>query len=116
MSSPRFFTDEDIYAAIAIGLRKAGFDAISTPESGRISDDDDAQLEYAAADNRAFVTFNVADFAALHTDWIESGRHHAGIIVSQQRPIGDLLRRLLHLAQTLDGYELNDSLRFLSDW
>ena len=30
-SKPAFCTDDDVYAAIAIGLRKAGLDADSTP-------------------------------------------------------------------------------------
>jgi hypothetical protein len=62
------------------------------------------------------VTFNVAHFAGLHTSWIRQGRHHAGIIVSNQRPIGDLLRRLLSLGAELDAETLHDRLEFLSDW
>ena len=36
MARIRFFTDEDVYGAIAPSLRRSGFDAISTPESGAI--------------------------------------------------------------------------------
>jgi hypothetical protein len=35
MNRIRFFTDEDVYGAIALRLRAGGFDAISTPEAGR---------------------------------------------------------------------------------
>lgn len=100
MSQPAFFTDEDVYGAITIGLRKAGFDALGTPETGRLSESDDSQLAWAAGQNRVLVTFNVAHFSALHSNWIQSGQSHAGIVVSSQRPIGDMLRRLLHLART----------------
>jgi hypothetical protein len=62
------------------------------------------------------VTFNVAHFAALHAEWLAQGRHHAGIVVSSQRPIGSLVRRLLHLAATLDAEAMCDRLEFLSDW
>jgi hypothetical protein len=48
MSKPRFFTDEDIYASVAIALRKADLDALSTPEAGRLGESDDSQLEYSA--------------------------------------------------------------------
>jgi len=34
MTPIRFFTDEDVYGAIAPALRTAGFDAVSTPEFG----------------------------------------------------------------------------------
>lgn len=36
MSLPRFLTDEDVYGAVAEQLRRAEFDAISTPEADRL--------------------------------------------------------------------------------
>ncbi|MEX0714674.1 MAG: DUF5615 family PIN-like protein [Pirellulales bacterium] len=116
MAHVRFFTDEDVYGAVAPALRKAGFDALSTPEAERLRETDESQLAWASNEGRTIVTFNVAHFAKLHVRWIEQGRHHAGIIVSSQRPIGDLLRRLLRLAGTLDGDSMRDRLEFLSDW
>ncbi len=116
MSAPRLFTDEDVYAAIAPALRKAGLDAVSTPEAGRLGESDESQLSYAASEGRVLVTFNVAHFADLHTVWMREGRHHSGIIVSSQRPIGDLLRRILHLTGTLDSVALQERLEYLSDW
>jgi len=68
MAKVRFLTDEDIYGAIAPAMRKAGFDAVSTPEAGRRSESDESQLAWAQVEGRAIVTFNVAHFAALHTD------------------------------------------------
>jgi Domain of unknown function (DUF5615) len=111
-----FFTDEDIYAAIAPALRKAGFEAISTPEAARSGETDESQLEWCASDGRAIVTFNVGHFARLHGQWLQAGMSHAGIIVSSQRPIGDLLHRLLNLAASLDADAMRDRLEFLSDW
>jgi len=43
----RFFTEEDIYGAVAPGLRKAGFDAVSTPESARRGKSDESQPKWA---------------------------------------------------------------------
>jgi hypothetical protein len=43
-------------------------------------------------------------------------RHHAGIALSSQRPLGDLLRRLKKLAAALDSESMRDRLEFLSDW
>jgi hypothetical protein len=116
MIRAKFFTDEDVYASVASALRKAGIDAVSTPEVGRRGESDDSQLVWTAGQGRALVTFNVAHFAALHAAWMNAERHHAGIIVSSQRPIGDMLRRLLNLAGTLDASALYDRLEFLSDW
>ncbi|MHB1038034.1 MAG: DUF5615 family PIN-like protein [Pirellulales bacterium] len=116
MTAVRFFTDEDVYGAIAIALRKAGFDAVSTPEVGRLGQSDEIQLEWAAAQGRVLITFNVAHFASLHASWMRKGRNHAGLAVSSQRPVGDLLHRLLSLAKTLDSDAMSDRLEYLSDW
>ena len=69
------------------------------------------QLEWASAKGRVIVAFNVAHFAELHATWLQQGRHHAGIIVSSQRPIGDMVRRLLHLSGTLDAESMGDRLK-----
>jgi Domain of unknown function (DUF5615) len=116
MSAIRLYTDEDVYGAIAPALRRAGIDAISTPESRRLSESDESQLEWAAGEGRVLVTFNVAHFAEMHASWLRAGRHHAGIVVSSQRSVGDLLRRLLNLAGALDAESMRDRLEFLSDW
>ena len=116
MSQIRFFTDEDIYAAAAVALRRTGFDAVSTHETRRLGESDESQLQWAADEGRVLVTFNVAHFARLHSEWTQQERHHAGIVVSSQRPIGELIRRLLHFGQTLDDDVMRDRLEFLSDW
>jgi len=116
MTQLRFFTDEDMYGAIARALRIAGIDAVSTPDAGRLGELDEAQLEWATSEGRVLVTFNVGHFLAHHTNWLQIGKPHAGIVVSAQRPIGDLLHRLLHLAGTLDADAMRDRLEFLSNW
>jgi uncharacterized protein DUF5615 len=116
MTAIRFFTDEDVYGSIAPALRKMGVDATSTPEAGRLGSLDEDQLAWAASAGRVLVTFNVGDFAAHHAAWMRADKHHAGIIVSSQLAIGDVLRRLGHVATTLDADAMKDRLEFLSDW
>lgn len=116
MSQVRFFTDEDVYSAVAIGLSQAGYDALSTPQAGRLGESDESQLQFAASEGRVLVTFNVAHFAKLHADWVSQGQHHAGIVVSSQRPIGDTLRRLLALGVAIDAEAMRDRLEYLGDW
>jgi hypothetical protein len=116
MKTIRFFTDEDVYGAIAPALRHAGFSALSTPEADRLGESDENQLIWAVSRGYVLVTFNVGHFANMHADWIRRQHHHAGIVVSQQRPIGDMLRRLVHLAESLDADEMSDRLVFLGDW
>lgn len=116
MSAIRFFMDEDVYGAVAPALCRAGIDAISTTDAGRSGESDESQLDWASSENRALFTFNVGHFAHLHSVRMAEGQHHAGIIVSSQRPIGEVVRRLLHLASALDAESIRDRLEFLSDW
>jgi len=116
MAAIRFFTDEDLYGSVASRLRQRGHDAVSTPEANRLSERDETQLIWAAKEGRVVVTFNVADFARLHHSWMAGSKHHAGIIVSNQRPIGELLRRLVRVASSLSAEEMLDRLEFLSNW
>lgn len=116
MTPIRVFTDEDVYGSVASKLRKKEIDAVSTPEMHRLGATDESQLTWAAQEGRVLLTFNVADFACLHDTWIASSRHHAGIIVSSQRPIGDMLRRVVALASSLSADEMQDRLEYLSTW
>ncbi len=116
MTAIRFFTDEDVYGAIATALRRTKIDVCSTPEVGRRKQSDESQLEWASVEGRVLVTFNVAHFAELHATWLRQGRHHAGIVVSSQRPIGDTVRRLLHLSAELNAESMRDRLEFLGRW
>jgi hypothetical protein len=116
MSAIRLFMDEDVFGAVAPVLRRAGIDTLSTTDVDRSGESDESQLDWASSENRALFTFNVGHFAELHALRIVEGRHHAGIIVSSQRPIGDVIRRLLHLATALDAESMRDRLEFLSDW
>lgn len=116
MTAPRFFVDEDMPAAVVRALRTAGFDAVGTPETRRLGESDESQLAFAAQEGRAIVTFNVADFARLHVDWLTSGRRHSGIVVHRQRSVSDTLKRLLRLALALDAEAMVDRIEFLSDW
>lgn len=109
----RLFLDEDVHTALAVALRKRGYDAIHTLEKNRQGKPDESQLTFAAEDNRCLITFNVGDFVRLHNRWIEEGREHAGIIVSKQLPAGESLRRLLALLQTADAEFMRGQIHFL---
>jgi hypothetical protein len=110
MSSIRFFTDEHIHGQVSARLVVANFDAVSTPQARRFGETDRSQLIWAHQEQRVIVTFNVGHFAQLHYEWLSQGLHHSWIVVSQQRPIGDMLRRLLNLAQTLSAESMQNRL------
>jgi hypothetical protein len=109
----RLFLDEDVHAALAAALRKRGHDAILALEEKRLGLSDESQLNFATQQNRCLVTFNVGDFVRLHNRWMDAGREHAGIIVSKQLPVGEMLRRLLALLQKENGDSMRGQVRFL---
>jgi hypothetical protein len=69
---------------LAVDLREAGYDVLTTQQARMDTATDEEQLQFAATENRAIVTFNIRHFARLHWDWTSRGRNHAGIIVSRQ--------------------------------
>jgi predicted nuclease of predicted toxin-antitoxin system len=109
----RLFLDEDVHFALADALRKRGYDVRHTGEEQRFGQSDAKQLQFAAATNRCLMTFNVGDFVQLHNLWLQTGRKHAGIIVSKQLPVGECLRRLLTIMQRETVDSMRDQLRFL---
>ena len=58
MPACKFFTDEDVYAAVARALRSDGVDAVSAPEVRRLGETDESQLIWSATEQRVLVTFN----------------------------------------------------------
>lgn len=116
MSSIRFFTDEDVYAELAASLRRRGYDTVSARETGRLGLSDDAQLDWSVANNRAIITFNVAHFVAIHSHWMQQSRNHFGVIVSDQRPLGEILRRVIKLGENLSAEQLRNRLEYLNNW
>ncbi len=110
------YTDADVAADLAAEIRTRGYDAVSALEKGRRYLDDEPQLEYATSEGRAILTHNQRHFEPLHRKWASEGREHAGIILSLQMPIGELLRRMLRLLDQVTADEMRNNLRYLSDF
>jgi hypothetical protein len=86
MMKLRLYLDEDAMDGdLVLALRMRGVDVQTALEAGLIKHPDDEQLSYAASHERALYSFNVSDFAALHTRYMVEGKHHAGIILAQQQ-------------------------------
>ncbi len=113
MERARLYLDEDVYHAVAVGLRRRGFDVLTTSEAGRCGSSDEDQLGFAASQRRVLFTFNRGDFARLHAESLTAGRHHRGIIVSLQAEIGPVIRALARLLSESDAAGLMDRLVWL---
>ena len=92
---------------------------MAVQEVGRMGLSDDELLDYAVAEGRAFLTFNIKDFVRYAREWYEAGKEHPGIIVSAQltgRQFGELLRCALNLLNILTAKEIRNTVRFLQEF
>lgn len=79
----KLLLDEHHSPKIAAQLRKAGFDVVAASGQEHTRNlTDEALLAAAAAEERAVVTENIADFVALASNWAAEGRQHPGIILT----------------------------------
>ena len=111
------YLDEDAQrTALVRALRARQFDILTAFEVEMSGATDEEQLSFAASHNRTVFTFNRGDFVQLHTEYINSGHSHTGIIVSDQLEIGLVIRRLLRLLDSRSAEDMHNWLEFLSNW
>jgi len=112
----KFYLDEDVPLSFAQALLNRGVDVITTQNAGNSGKNDEEQLIYAANEERVMFTHNKNDFINIYKKFIENDIPHAGLIVTDQLPIGTLLRRTMKLWFTLSTNDMKDRLEFLSNW
>lgn len=115
----RLYLDEDaMEKALVKALQTQGIDVTSALTEQRLGDEDEHQLLYSIEQQRVVYTFNNKHFTVLHTAFIERGQSHAGIIVAQKDlySVGEQMRRLARLVNTLSAEEMQDRLEYLSAW
>ena len=113
------YTDEDITSDLAPALRRRGYTAQSAYEAGNLGVPDEAQLAYATERDMAILTCNAQDFIPLARGWYLAGRRHAGIIISEQssqRQLGEFLRRVLRLLDSITADEMRNQILFLQQF
>ncbi len=113
----KLYLDEDTMSRDLVNaLRSRSVDLLTAREAGYVHIPDHRHLDYATSLGRAVVTYNTRDFARLHAEYLSVGKHHAGIIVSDQLQVGVILRRLMRLLNARSAVEMRDRLEYLSDW
>ena len=73
---------------------------------------DEQQLLGATAQGRCILTFNIRDFMALAQRY----PHHAGIILSAQKSMPELLKLLDRLLSETNAEDWPGQVRWLNDW
>jgi len=115
--SIKLYLDEDtINRALIKALRSRSVDVLTAREADLIQVPDERHLTYATFLGRTIFTFNARDYARLHTEYLSTDRHHAGIVISAQLPVGVILRRLLRLLNVRSTAEMRDRLEYLGNW
>jgi predicted nuclease of predicted toxin-antitoxin system len=120
MSEPalfiRLYLDADVDVKLAIHLRGAGYDCVSAREMNHHTLDDEAILAFAAGEGRTLFTHNTQDFVPIFRRWWHAERPHAGIIVSQQLPLGELQNRTLSLLNSVTAEEMSSNIVNLAEF
>ena len=106
--------DEDFVQA----LRSRNVDVLTVADVGMLHKSDQEQLDWAKENDRVIFSFNTRDFYRLHSDLLEQGLSHGGIILAPQQRygIGDLMRGVLRLINTKSTEAMRGQVEFLSNW
>ena len=118
MAFPLYFDEDSVNRALIRALLARGMDVTNAIDSGHAGLADRKQLEHATADGRVLFTYNVGDFFALHTQFRQDGRSHAGLIlaVQQRHPVGEQMRRILRMNRERSSDDMRDQVEFLNAW
>jgi predicted nuclease of predicted toxin-antitoxin system len=108
--------DEDVRPLLAETLRQRGFDARHVDEPKRSGLSDAEQLAFAAKQRRAFLTHNIRDFVLLDRAYRMKGLTHYGILVCDQVPFRELLRRTLRCLDRESEADIRNRVIWLQDF
>jgi predicted nuclease of predicted toxin-antitoxin system len=118
----RVLVDENMSSRrLAARLQSAGHDVLLALDVGLVSISDAGVLAWAVAQNRAVLTRDHEDFAALHDLVMAVGGHHKGILVVRfdNDPRHNLTERAITAAignLESSGVAVADSIHVLNHW
>ncbi len=116
MSEISLYIDEDVRLMLAEILRNRGYNAAHVLELNREGKSDEEQFEYAVKHGMAILTYNIGDFSILYKAYAEGNKTHYGIIVSEQLPFSELLRRALKFLSSNTAESLLNQFVWLRDY
>jgi predicted nuclease of predicted toxin-antitoxin system len=115
MADVTLLLDEDVRITLGKILRQRGFDVIHVLEANRSGKTDGDQLAYATNQQRAILTHNIRDFIQLNKQYHEMSKEHFGILLSDQVPLRELLRRTLRFLSRHTAEDVKNNTLWLND-
>jgi predicted nuclease of predicted toxin-antitoxin system len=115
MSAIALLLDEDVRVKLGEILRQRGYDVIHVLEADRGGKTDPEQLAYATRQQRAFLTHNIRHFILLNKQYHDVGKQHFGILLSDQVPLRELLRRTLRFLSRRTAEDVKNNALWLND-
>lgn len=112
----KLYVDADITPRLARALRQQGYDVLSAHEAGNAEMSDEEQMAYAVAQGRALLTCNAGDFTAIFEDYWYANREHHGVIVSEQLELGEMIRRVARLLDTVNADDMRNNWKNLAEF
>jgi hypothetical protein len=85
-------------------------------EVGRGGKSDPEQLAYAVSQEQTMLTHNICDYLRLDRQYQAQGKEHRGILVSDQVPLRELLRRTLRCLSRYTAEEMRNQVIWLQDF
>lgn len=116
MAQTKLFLDEDVRPLLAAILRQRGYGVAHVLEVNRAGKSDPEQSSYAVSQGRAMFTHNIRDYLLLDRKYRTQGKEHYGIIVSDQVPLRELLRRTLRCLSRYTAEEVRNQMIWLHDF
>lgn len=105
----KFYMDEQVPRAVALGLRQRGVDVLTVQEAGMRGVTDEQQVAFASQERRVIFTRDT-DFLRIHAE----GHPHAGIVYAPQRlAIGTIIRGLMLIYDVLEPEDLTGHVEFI---
>lgn len=115
----RLYLDEDTMGkGLVRALRSRAIEVVVAYDIGMAGREDAEHLSYSTSQDLVLYSFNRGDYMDVHTSLLESGLSHAGIVLgaNNRYSIGEQMRRLVRLVETLSVEQMRDRVEFLSAW
>ena len=99
-------------------LRARDVDVTTALDENMIERTDAEHLDFALRQGRVLFSFNRGEFLQLHSQYLDTGKSHAGLILARQQrySVGEQMRRILHLIAAKSAEDMQNWVEFLNAW